>query len=107
MNILPETLEDKFKIVVHTNHRIEDIKTITLTDPSRIVLDLYDVKSGRKGQQTKIQVKSRWVTNVRYLAYPEKVRVVLDTKTEFLNAFTTESLDDRLIVLVGSDIKTP
>ncbi len=107
INILPETLEDKFKIVVHTNHRIEDIKTITLTDPPRIVLDLYDVKSGRKGQQTKIQVKSRWVTNVRYLAYPEKVRVVLDTKTEFLNAFTTESLDDGLIVLVGSDIKTP
>jgi type IV pilus assembly protein PilQ len=107
INIIPETLDDKFKIVVHTNRRIEDVKTITLTDPPRIVLDLYGVKSSRKGQQTKMQVKSRWITNVRYFAYPEKVRVVLDTKTEFLTAFTIESLDDGLIVLVGSDIKTP
>jgi len=107
INIIPETLEDKFKIVVRTNRRIEDVKTITLTDPPRIVLDLYGVKSGRKGQQTKIQVKSRWITNVRYFAYPEKVRVVLDTKTEYLTAFKTETLDNGLIVLVGSDIKTP
>ena len=107
LDIISETLEDKLKIAVHTNRKIEDIKTTTLTDPPRIVLDLYGVKSGRKGLQTKILDKSRWITNIRYFAYPEKVRVVLDTKTEFLTAFTTESLDDGLIVLVGSDIKTP
>ena len=107
INIFPEILEDKLKIIVHTNRRIEDVKTISLSSPPRIVLDLHDVKSDRKAQQTKIPVNSRWVTNVRYLAYPEKVRVVLDTKTEFLSAFSTESLDDGLVVLVGPGIKTP
>ncbi len=107
INIIPETLQDRFKMVVRTRRRIENIKTITLTDPPRIVLDLYDVKSDRKSRQTKIQVKSRWVTNIRYLAYPQKVRVVLDTKAEYLSAFRTEALDNGLIVLVGSNIKTP
>lgn len=106
INIIPETLENKFKIAVNTNHWIEDVKTFTLMNPPRIVLDLYGVKSGLKGQQTKKLADTRWVKNVRYFAYPEKLRLVLDTKTEFLTAYITESQANGLLVFVGYDIKT-
>jgi hypothetical protein len=104
VGVTPQTLQNEFRIFVETSRQIERVKTMTLNRPPRIVLDLYDVKSDRTNGQIKLSIKSAWISHVRYFAHPEKLRVVLDTKTEFLTAFTTESLDHGLLILVGPEI---
>lgn len=98
LGISPRTLQEKSVIVIQTTQRIEKINQFTLSTPARIVLDLFGVKGQLNKKQTIIPVGSPWVNNIRYLAYPEKVRVVLDTQVENLTTFNVETLEDGLIV---------
>ena len=89
-------------IDVKADGTIKNYKSFTITgDPSRIVYDLYGLKSPYKNEQ-RITVKSDWVSGIRYYGHPEKIRMVLVTKKAHLSEFSASPTDDGLLIYVGN-----
>jgi hypothetical protein len=77
------------------------IMNLRMGDPSRIVYDLYGLKSPYKKEQ-KINVKSDWLSGIRYYGHPEKIRMVLETTKAQLSEFSASPADDGLLIYVGN-----
>jgi hypothetical protein len=73
----------------------------TLDHPARIVFDFMGLHSRFKGEQ-RIAVRSPWVTQIRHLGYPDKVRLVADTEARYLNSYSMKSIDNGLVIIVGA-----
>jgi type IV pilus assembly protein PilQ len=99
-------LKKNVVIDVKADGTIKNYKSFTIAgDPSRIVYDLYGLKSPYKKEQ-RITVKSDWVSEIRYYGHPEKIRMVLETKKAHLSEFSASPADDGLLIYVGN-IPTP
>jgi type IV pilus assembly protein PilQ len=95
-------LKKNVVIDVKADGTIKNYKSFTIAgDPSRIVYDLYGLKSPYKKEQ-RITVKSDWVSGIRYYGHPEKIRMVLETKTAHLSEFSASPADDGLMIYVGN-----
>ncbi len=95
-------LKKNVVIDVKADGTIKNYKSFTIAgDPSRIVYDLYGLKSPYKNEQ-RITVKSDWVSGIRYYGHPEKIRMVLVTKKAHLSEFTASPADDGLLIYVGN-----
>ncbi|MCD4722015.1 MAG: type IV pilus secretin PilQ [Desulfobacula sp.] len=99
-------LKESVKINVIADGIIKDYKSFTIASPARIVFDIYNIKSPFKKQKT-IPVNSKWVRKVRHYGYPDKVRVVIDTKKKYFSAFSAYSIDTGLEIHVGKDTGAP
>jgi len=85
---------------------IDDYRPFTLEEPARIVFDIKHVnQTGTKEEL--VPVNSEWVKNVRHFGYPDKVRVVLDTKEKYLSAYSARPVDNGLVIHVGSEAQAP
>ena len=98
--------EENIKVNVNADGVIKDYKFFTIASPARIVFDIYNVKSPFKKQKT-VPVNSKWISRVRHFGYPDKVRVVLDTKKKFLSAFSAYPVETGLEIHVGKDAGAP
>lgn len=98
--------EENIKINVNADGVIKDYKSFTIKSPARIVFDIYNIKSPFKKQKT-VPVNSKWVSRVRHYGYPDKVRVVLDTKKKYLSAFSAYPVETGLEIHVGKDAGAP
>ena len=99
-------LKKNVVIDVKADGTIKNYKSFTIAgDPSRIVYDLYDLKSPYKKEQ-QIAVKSDWVSGIRYYGHPEKIRMVLETKEAHLSEFSASPAENGLLIYVGH-IPTP
>ncbi len=95
-------LKKNVVIDVKADGTIKNYKSFIIAgDPSRIVFDLYGIKSPYKKEQ-KITVKSDWVSGIRYYGHPEKIRMVLETKKDHLSEFSALPADDGLFIYVGN-----
>ncbi|MBW1822883.1 MAG: AMIN domain-containing protein [Deltaproteobacteria bacterium] len=94
--------EEKIKVDVNADGVIKNYKFFTIKSPARIVFDIYNIKSPFKKQKT-VPVNSKWVSRVRHFGYPDKVRVVLDTKKKFLSAFSAYPVETGLEIHVGKE----
>ena len=95
-------LKKNVVIDVKADGTIKNYKSFTIAgDPSRIVYDLYGLKSPYKKEQ-RITVKSDWVSGIRYYGHPEKIRMVLETKKAHLSEFSASPADDGLLIYVGN-----
>jgi len=95
-------LKKNVVIDVKADGTIKNYKSFTIAgDPSRIVYDLYGLKSPYKKEQL-IAVKSDWVSGIRYYGHPEKIRMVLETKKAHLSEFAASPADDGLLIYVGN-----
>jgi len=93
---------DGVLIAVVANGALQDYKTFTLTEsPPRIVFDLPAVRSAAKSEQ-RIGVKGGPVDMVRYLGYPDKVRLVIHTQKPYLTQYSAEPTATGLIIRVGA-----
>ncbi|MBI5578334.1 MAG: type IV pilus secretin PilQ [Deltaproteobacteria bacterium] len=93
---------DGVLIDVVANGALQDYKSFTLTEnPPRIVFDLAAVRSSAKSEQ-RIAVKSGPVDQVRYLGYPDKVRLVIQTQKPYLTQYSAEPTDTGLVIRVGA-----
>ena len=93
---------DGVLIAVAANGALQDYKSFTLTEnPPRIVFDLPAVQSAAKSEQ-RIAVKGGPVDQVRYLGYPDKVRLVIHTQKPYLTQYSAEPTDTGLVIRVGS-----
>ncbi len=72
--------ENQTRVTISADGAISDYKAFVLNNPPRIVFDIAGLKSPYKGQQV-LKVNTPWVRKVRHQGYPDKVRVVLDTKS--------------------------
>ncbi len=94
--------EKGIKITVMADGHIRNYKSFTIENPPRIVLDMFDVKSRHKKEQI-VPVDTKWVRNIRYYGYPDKVRLVIDTQKPYLLAFKVHPAEKGLTIHVGED----
>ena len=94
-------LKKNVVIDIKADGTIKNYKSFTIAgNPSRIVYDLYDLKSPHK-QEQQIAVNSDWVSGIRYYGHPEKIRMVLETTDANLSEFSAVPADDGLLIYVG------
>jgi type IV pilus assembly protein PilQ len=101
VSVNAESSKDGAIIRVEADGALQDYKSFTLTEnPPRIVFDFNGLNSPYKGEQ-RMAVKPGPVSRVRHLAYPDKVRLVVETQKPYLGNYTAESVDNGLLIQVG------
>lgn len=98
--ITVEREKDGVEIRVHADGPVKDYKAFTLTDPDRIVYDIFGVAS-RYGREKAIDGALPWVARVRHYGDREKLRVVLDTSAKHFPAVSDRPVEDGLLIQVG------
>ena len=88
-------------IRVTADGTVKTANVFTLDNPARIVFDFMKLHSRFKGEQ-RIPVRSQWVSQVRHLGYPDKVRLVAETEARFLKSYSMEPTPDGLVITVGA-----
>jgi type IV pilus assembly protein PilQ len=89
-------------VTVQADGEIKNFKSFTLKNPSRIVFELLDLGCKQKGEQV-IPVDSPWIQKIRYYAYPDKVRLVMDTNADNLKRVGAWPVASGLMIRVGQD----
>ncbi len=90
-------------VEVTANGAIKNYKSFTLQHPPRIVFELLDLESSHKGEKA-VSIGENVVTRARHYAYPDKVRLVIDTKSSCLNNYKAVPTESGLLVTVGGKI---
>ena len=88
------------KVFVGADGMIENFKAFTIDDPPQIVFDLFNIKSPYD-QEKIIPVNTEWVQQIRYAGEPDKVRVILETRKEHLEAYQADPVENGLVIQVG------
>ncbi len=88
-------------IQIEADGTLRDYKAFALSEaPPRIVFDIPSVKTTAKTEQ-RIPVATGPVGRVRYLGYPDKVRIVIETQKPFLNQYLADPVENGLAIRVG------
>ncbi|MCJ7773443.1 MAG: AMIN domain-containing protein [Desulfobacterales bacterium] len=102
-----KNLKESIEITIKADGAINDYKSFAIENPSRIVFDVFNIKTPYKKEQS-VPVKSKWVSKVRHYGYPNKVRFVIDTTKDYLSDFSASPVKDGLLITIGKGIaKTP
>ena len=100
-DVRAEVRADAVLIRVTADGTVKTANVFTLDNPARIVFDFMGLHSTFKGEQ-RIPVRSEWVSQVRHLGYPDKVRLVADTEARYLKSYSMEPTADGLVITVGA-----
>jgi type IV pilus assembly protein PilQ len=92
--------KDHLVVDVKADGAIRDYRSFVIDNPARIVFDMYKIRSSYKKQQV-ITVTSKWATRIRYFGYPDKVRLVLETHSNYLSNYSALPTDTGLVISVG------
>jgi type IV pilus assembly protein PilQ len=97
-------LNDGVLIKVEADGALREYQAFTIAEnPPRIVFDLPGIRSPYNGEQRTVPVSGP-VQLVRHMAYPDKVRLVIDTQKAYLKKFSVEAVENGLIVKVGDSV---
>lgn len=91
--------KDGAVIKIEADGALKNYKAFTLSDGPRIVYDLSGISSPFKSEQ-RAPVGGP-VQQVRHMAYPDKIRVVIETQKPYLGSYSAEPVEDGLIIRVG------
>ncbi|MFW5639551.1 MAG: type IV pilus secretin PilQ [Thermodesulfobacteriota bacterium] len=94
---------DSLKVFVGADGMITNYRSFTIDRPARIVFDIFNIQSPYEGEKV-IPVNTRWVSQIRYHSYPDRVRVVLDTQSTYLDHFSAHPVENGLLIHMGSGI---
>lgn len=95
--------ENGLTIKVMANGVIRDFRSFTITDPARIVFDIFNLKENSpKKKEQLIPVHTKWARSIRYFVHPNKLRVVVDTAAPYLKSFAAAPTENGLLIQVGS-----
>jgi type IV pilus assembly protein PilQ len=93
--------DDGVVITVEADGTLSDYKAFTITEsPPRIVFDLPSLRSPYKAEQ-RITPTSGPVQQIRHVAHPDKVRLVIETQKANLQKYSAEAVQNGLIIQVG------
>jgi type IV pilus assembly protein PilQ len=105
-SITATPLQKNVVINVRANGVIKNYKSFTMDNPPRIVFDLFNLKTPHKTEQ-RVEVKSKFLKQIRYFGHPDKVRVVLDTSKAYLSKYSAIPIDSGFLIHVGEIPPTP
>jgi hypothetical protein len=77
-----------------------------MNQPARIVLDIPNVKS-QFDTEKRIAVDSKWVKRIRYFGHPGKLRLVLETHSDYLSKYRIDPTETGLLIQVGNTLAVP
>ena len=97
-------LDDSMKVFVGADGVITNYKAFTIESPPRIIFDIFNLQSPYKNEK-QVKVNSPWVETVRYFGYPDRLRLVLETKKKYLSDFSAYPIDNGLLIHVGRDAR--
>ena len=100
MSVTATALENHILIKVHADGTIMDYKSFTIDNPARIVFDINDLKGVDSGGKT-IGVSSKWIKQIRYSSYPDKIRLVLDMEDQVVTQYFSFPTDSGMLIYVG------
>ena len=100
-DVRAEVRADAVLIRVTADGTVKTANVFTLDNPARIVFDFMGLHSTYKGEQ-RIPVRSEWVSQVRHLGYPDKVRLVVETEARYLKSHSMEPAADGFLITVGN-----
>ena len=83
-------------IVINTGLKLDKYKYFELSNPQRLVVDLYNVKNTLTAKS--LAINNFGVENARIGTYPDKVRIVFDSLKNVFPPFTLEKKDNGLLV---------
>jgi type IV pilus assembly protein PilQ len=92
--------KDGVVITVEADGTLRDYAAFTIGESPRIVFDLPGIRSSYAGEQ-RTSPPSGPVQQVRHMAYPDKVRLVIDTQKPYLKKYSAEAVENGLIIRVG------
>ena len=92
--------KDGTVIKIEADGALKNYKAFTLSDTPRIVYDLPGISSPYKSEQ-RASAGGGPVQQVRHMAYPDKVRLVIETQKAYLGSYSAEPVEDGLIIRVG------
>lgn len=92
---------DALKVFVGADGMITNYRSFTIQSPARIVFDLFNIRSPYQ-QEKVVPVNTRWVSQIRYHNYPDRVRVILDTQSAFLDQFSAHPVENGLLIQMGA-----
>ena len=91
-------------VFVRADGEVADFESFTVEEtiesPARIVFDIFNVNTPTDEEQ-RIDVGSEWVDAVRYKGYKDRIRLVLDTRNQYLTSFFGMPSEDGLKIMVG------
>ena len=93
-------LKNHILVAVNADGTIMDYRSFIIDNPARIVFDINNIKSLHKGGQT-VGVDSKWVKQIRYHSYPDKIRLVLDMQDQALTNYLSFPTGSGLLIYVG------
>jgi type IV pilus assembly protein PilQ len=105
-SVYTNKFENGVSITVKADSAIEDYKAFTIENPARIVFDLFNIQSNYEREHL-VSVNSEWAKSIRHFGYPDRVRLVVDTKAEYLSEYTAKSVENGFVIVVGSDASPP
>ncbi|MFP4307519.1 MAG: type IV pilus secretin PilQ [Desulfococcaceae bacterium] len=91
---------DALKVFVGADGMITNYRSFTIDSPARIVFDLFDIRSPYPREKV-VPVNTRWVSQIRYHNYPDRVRVIVDTQAAYLNQFSAHPVENGLLIHMG------
>ncbi|MDM8535545.1 type IV pilus secretin PilQ [Desulfobacterales bacterium HSG17] len=96
---------DSLKVFVGADGMISNYKSFTIDSPASIVFDIFNITSPYENEKV-IPVNTKWVRQIRYFSYPDRVRVILETQKKYLNAFSGFPSENGLLIQMGEGAET-
>jgi type IV pilus assembly protein PilQ len=104
-SISVSSLDNGIVVSVIADAPIDQYKSFTTgssgTLPARIFIDMFRFKSPHNDEKI-IPVNREMVESVRYRDYTDRVRLIIDTRKEFLAAFVIQPVKNGLEIRVGA-----
>ncbi len=94
---------DSLKVFVGANGMITNYRSFIIDSPPRIVFDIFNIQSPYTGEKV-IPVNTKWVSQIRYYNYSDRVRVILETQAAYLSAFQGIPVENGLLIQMGEGI---
>jgi len=79
-----------------------DYKSFEMKNPSRLVLDLYKVKTVYPGRV--VQVSSQGIARIRIGQHPDKLRLVFDASGATLPFYNMARQEERMVITVSKSV---
>lgn len=87
--------------VLRANGAIDKYKFFTLSKPQRLAVDIFDVKSSLTSQH--VRLNKFGIENARIGVYPDKLRIVFDSKKAAFPKFSIDKIENGLQLNMGTE----
>ncbi|MGM0417728.1 MAG: type IV pilus secretin PilQ [Thermodesulfobacteriota bacterium] len=99
-DIEAEDKGDFLKIKVNADGAVKKYNSFTLNNPPRIVYDLVNISSSFDKVQ-KLDLNNEWAKSLRHYDNNSRLRIVVDSRSKWLNNYGSKETDDGLEIFIG------